>query len=331
MAVIRIVIPCRNADKTIEQSLSAIHRSTDIDFEVIVVDDGENTALPLLQKRFQFAIKKTKGCAGAGVARNLGAKGFNGPVLVFIDADVELGQPTTLSLLIEPLCKGQADASVGNYSGVSRPTFAATYKHRYLAYTYGRKIGKLENTFWTALCAVNRERFDALGGFRECHDGAGPEDVEFGIELSKRGSRVMAVPEAQAHHLASLTVRGLLSNDLRKGSEDVCIHWKQRIPLTDNRHVEVSDMLAVFLASLFLLLLCLQFVVGVLPVALCAGAYLFVRRTLFRMAFGGEGVRFLAQSIVMSFCLDVVRALAVVYGTYLWRNDLARGRQKPSL
>ena len=326
-ASIRIVIPCRNADGTIESCLSAISQSEGIDFEVVIVDDGENTTLTELKEKYRCAVVRSGGGVGAGAARNLGAAGFAGDILVFVDADVEVLKPNTIAILTEPVKSGAAHASVGRYSGSSRGNLFATYKHRYLAYTYGSKIGELTNTFWTALCAVNRLWFETLGGFKECYTGAGPEDIEFGIELTKQGGTLAAVPEAQAHHLAPLDFLGLLANDLRKGTEDIYVHWMRRVPLTNNRHVALADIVAVALAYMLSLLLVVHGLVGSLPVLVCGGLYISFRLKLLRKAFTGHGPVFFLQAMGLTFLLDIVRGMAVIAGTTLWGIRALRGDQ----
>lgn len=322
---VRIVIPCKSADSTLGPCLRAVCRTRGVDIHTVVVDDGGNSSLHDLQKKYGFALVSSAGGVGAGAARNLGARGFAGDVLVFVDADVELVSPDTVTTLIEPIVKGDAEATVGCYSAASRSDFFSSYKQLYLAYTYGTRTGKLKNTFWTGLCAVNREWFEHLGGFKECYAGAGPEDIEFGITLTKKGGRIVAVPEARGTHLAQMDFLGVIENDLRKGSEDVYVHWSRKIPLTNNRHVEPADIASVAFASALASCLFFSPLIGILPSAICAGLYLIFRKRLLLNAFWGQGIVFFLQSSALSFILDLVRACAIVVGTALWMLDLMSG------
>ena len=322
---VRIVIPCKSADSTIEPCLQAISRTRGIDTHTVVVDDGNNSRLRYLQKKYGFALVTSGGGRGAGAARNLGAMGFAGDVLVFVDADVELTFPDTIAKLVEPIVRGEAEATVGCYSASCRNNFFSSYKHLYLAYTYGTRTGKLKNTFWTGLCAVNRAWFEDLGAFKECYAGAGPEDIEFGITLTGKGGRIVAVPEARGTHLTQMGCRGIVSNDLRKGSEDVYVHWSRKIPLTNNRHVETADIFAVAFASCLASCAILYPLIGILPSTACAGAYLVFRKKLLVNAFWGRGIGFFLQSAALGFILDLVRACAIVAGTVFWILDSASG------
>ena len=329
---IRVVIPCKEADATIERCLCALVQTCGSDIQVVVVDDGGNSVLDIMERRFPFSRIASVGETGAGASRNLGARGFTGEVLVFVDADVQVTSPDTIATLIAPITGGKADATMGCYASSRRNNLFETYKHAYLAYTYGNKTGELKNTFWTGLCAVKREWFASLGGFKECYAGAGPEDIEFGVTLTRNGGRIRAVPEAQGTHLASLSFTGLIANDLRKGSEDVYIHWSRKIPLTNNRHVETADILAVASGTLLMFCMPLSFLIGSVPMILFAALYLIFRRKLLLKAFWRMGNLFFVGAILLTFILDLVRACAIVIGTCLWGIDRATGgKRRPFL
>jgi cellulose synthase/poly-beta-1,6-N-acetylglucosamine synthase-like glycosyltransferase len=324
-ATVRIVVPCKNADATIESCLRALYQSRGIERHVLVVDDGGNSVLNGLQAKYSFDLVASPGETGAGAARNLGVRGFRGNVVVFVDADIEVTSLVTIATLVAPIVRGEAEATVGCYSSARRNNFFETYKHLYLAYTYSKTAGELKNTFWTGLCAVNRVWFEALQGFKECYAGAGPEDIEFGVAMTKRGGRIHPVSEAQGTHLASMSFKGLVWNDLRKGSEDIYVHWSRKIPLTNNRHVETADILAVAFASLSMFCLLLIPLVGNMPAILCGLFYLAFRRKLLVNAFWGEGILPFFGSVLLSFVLDLVRACAVLAGTFLWGCERVTG------
>lgn len=313
---IRVIIPCRGADRTIETCVAAAFASTGARFEVLVVDDGGNRSLLELQNRFGFALRSTSGGTGAGAARNVGATGFDGDVLVFIDADVVV-EPDAIRRLVAPILDGEAEATVGRYShSVAGLSVAEAYKQLYIAHTYGKRTGYLTDTFWTAIGAVRCADFMAIGGFERIYRGAGPEDIELGMRLTQNGSRVLAVASACGRHLSTLTIPQLFANDLRKGTEDIYVHWMKRVPLTHNRHVGCADIAAVFLASAVALLavLCCVFSIEWQTVAM-AIVYLFARRDLLYDGYWRHsGTMFLA-AVPLTYCLDLVRGVAVIAGS----------------
>jgi cellulose synthase/poly-beta-1,6-N-acetylglucosamine synthase-like glycosyltransferase len=330
MPPVRIVIPCREADGVVERCIAAATGQSAELAEVIVVDDGGNTVLNTLQAKYPFEIRITDGGIGAGAARNAGAQGFRGTALVFVDADVEVAGSDTLMSLVSPILNHNAEATVGRYAHASAGSLSATYKQLYLAYTYGKKSGDLHNTFWSALCAVDREWFGRLGGFPECYRGAGPEDIEFGIVLSRRGGRIEAIPAAEGIHHRQMTFMMLVVNDFRKGCEDVYVHLTRRVPLTENRHVEPLDIVAVALAGGLLLGgFCLP-VIGAVPLLGLMPCYVLSRYRLLRGAFTGFGSWFLLKASVITFVLDLVRGAAVSGGMLLWLVEImSKGRMKP--
>ena len=304
----RVVIPCRNSDRTIGACLEALFASRNIDFEVVVVDDGGNATLQSLQDRYRFTLRSTGGGKGAGAARNAGAAGYEDGILIFLDADVIL-EAEALEKLVAPIRNGAAEATVGAYStDVGERTTAEAYKQLYLAHRYSKRDGYLSDTFWTAIGAVRVAAFRSAGKFPEAWPWAGPEDVELGIALCRNGARILAVPQARGRHLAAMSVAGLLWNDLRKGTEDIYVHWTRAVPLTHNRHASTRDILAVGLsvaASTLALL-------GRRPAAAATvAAYFIVRRDLLA-AFRG---RTFAAAVPLTFLLDLTRAAAVVAGT----------------
>jgi glycosyltransferase involved in cell wall biosynthesis len=322
---VRVVIPCRDADEFLGACLAAINGSKGLEFEVVVVDDGGNSCEALAGDAAGWNVVRSAGGSGAGSARNLGAKGFAGTTLVFIDADVELAHPDALAQLVESITRQRAEATVGCYHPGGGRTLSESYKNRYLAYMYGPAKRGLRNSFWTALCAVNREWYEAAGGFNESYAGAGPEDIEFGMALTRRGGRIRSVPEAVGYHHARMNLRGLVWNDLRKGSEDIYVHLRRKVSLTDNRHVRGRDVCSVVVACLLLLLFPLWSLSGGMTAALGVVSYLALRRPLLLGAFRGEGPVFLILATLLTFILDVVRACAVIGGTLLRGIELLSG------
>jgi glycosyltransferase involved in cell wall biosynthesis len=326
---IRVVIPCYDADATIEKCISSVLDSNGIDFELIIVDDGENNKIPDLKNKYPIKVIKTEGRAGAGKARNSGAYGFNGSYVIFIDSDVQI-YPDTLAALMKPLKDKLAEATVGSYSKITCKSFYQTYKHNYISYRYSGKQGYISNSFWSAICAIDYETFKAVKGFEESFFGAGPEDIDLGIKFSKAGARILSVPGAGGIHLADYTFAGLIKNDLRKGSEDIYIHLTRKIALRYNRHVARTDIISVFLACSLPLLLILHNLTGIVPILINILTYFIMKINFTISAFSGEGYLFMIGSLLLTYVLDVVRGIAVVRGTLLYfLESINPGDYKP--
>jgi glycosyltransferase involved in cell wall biosynthesis len=111
MIKISIVIPTYNEAGSLESCIESLGYQTDVNFEIIVVDDGSTDKtsevlrdLQLTISNFQFFIQKHE---GAGAARNLGAKNAKGKILVFVDADMTFDK-SFLSNLVKPIERGEA-------------------------------------------------------------------------------------------------------------------------------------------------------------------------------------------------------------------------------
>jgi glycosyltransferase involved in cell wall biosynthesis len=327
--MIRVIVPCYKSDSTIERCISSIFESKGIDFEVYVVDDGNNNLLSALTNTYPIKVISTSGQEGAGRARNSGTQGFNGKAVVFIDSDVQIYKET-IAYLIKPIIENLAEATVGSYSRQRSLNFYNDYKSFYLANIYNTKGSYLRNSYWSAICAMDFKTFTKLKGFKECYSGAGPEDIDAGVELTAIGARILSVPEAVGKHLSSLGFIGLLKNDLRKGSEDIYIHLARKVSITNNRHVSKADITAVFLACCIPLLLLLHNYIGFNPALICFILYVIARLEFNKSAFGGEDVFFLSRSCLLTYIMDVVRGFAVMSGTMLFILEfLSSGRYKP--
>jgi glycosyltransferase involved in cell wall biosynthesis len=326
---IRVIVPCYNSDLTIEKCISSVFRSKGIDFEVYVVDDGNNNRLAALKNEYPIKIISTSGQEGAGRARNIGTQGFDGQAVVFIDSDVQIYEETIASL-VRPLAEDLSDATVGIYSRQRSLNFYDDYKNFYLFNKYYTENRFLNNTFWSAICAMDFKTYTKLKGFKECYSGAGPEDIETGIELSHQGARILSVHQAMGKHLSSFNFLKLLKNDLRKGSEDIYIHLTRKVSIACNRHVSKADIIGVFLAWCIPLLFLLQSYFGFIPLLICFLLYVFARMNFIKSSFGGEDFLFLLKSCLLTYFSDLIKGLAVIRGTLQFiMENLSAGRYKP--
>ena len=326
----RIVIPAYRATDTIRDCVCAVLNSTmSQDCEIVVVDDGENGGLATLLADLPVAIVPSFS-GSAATARNRGAGNCTVPWLVFLDADV-IVEASCLEQLLEPLRRGDADASVGNYSrDVGGLSFGGRYKQLYIACMNERRRPML-NTFWTAIGAVNTRAFAALGGFDTGFKGANGEDADLGARLAAQGFRILPVPSARGQHCHSLTLRQLFANDWRKGM-GAMLHYRQCDgALSDNCHATLRDKLSVGMAILLPALLATLPIGGEDARALALGTgswallYLAARRDVF-LSFWSSGLRFAAAALPLMFALDWVRGACVV-GSLLSQPVAARTRE----
>lgn len=320
---VRLVIPAFRACATIRDVVTAVLHSQHCSaLEVVVVDDGCNGDLPELLRDLPVQILDSGRTGSAAAARNRGAAGFEGQSLVFIDADVVV-DPYCIARLLEPLQKGLAEATVGNYSkNVAGTTFASRYKQLYISRIYERRSGYIQSDYWSAACAIHTRVFRKLNGFDEQFRGACGEDVELGQRMTRAGHRILAVPDAIGDHRNVLSPLQLIRNDWRKGLMTMRTHLHFDGSIVDNRHSTARDVRSVVLAvaALMMAVLSAGFPYSVVVTAPFLAAvlalYLVSRADLLRV-FASQGARFVVKACAVMYLLDLVRFACVVAALWL--------------
>lgn len=156
----------------------------------------------------------------SGRARNVGVARTAGDILVFIDDDAVLGDEHALANLAGPL---QEDPTIG-VTGASKliPPDSSWFQ-RWVA----REVPRIEHPIveepletnpdpergyycevTTTCCAMRREVFEEAGEFSE--ELVRGVDTEFFVRLSRRGYRIMLVPNTWVWHPAPPTPCALL-------------------------------------------------------------------------------------------------------------------------
>ena len=122
MPHISIVIPAKNEEGYIDDCLKSIESQTFKDYEIIIVDGGDDRTMEIARKYgAKVIIEKRKGPA---TARNIGAKHAKGEILIFADADVRFEQNFLMKIerkfnrdIGGAICKSCAyDAKTGKYN-----------------------------------------------------------------------------------------------------------------------------------------------------------------------------------------------------------------------
>lgn len=192
------IVPATNAPPTLAACVAAIEAADDAPEELIVVD---HASLP-----------------GPAAARNEGAARATGDVLVFIDADV-LVHPDVFTRTRSVFATAHVDAVFGSYDDApSAPGVVSTFRNLLHHYVHQTSAGEAA-TFWAGLGAVRKEAFEAVGGFDagRFHEPS-LEDVELGMRLAARGSRIRLDPSIQGTHLKAWTLPEMLRTDFgRRG------------------------------------------------------------------------------------------------------------------
>jgi GT2 family glycosyltransferase len=187
------IVPATNAPPTLEACVDAIRAADEAPEELIVVEEG----------------------GGPADARNRGAAGASGEVLVFVDADV-VAHADAFARIRRAFEADQSLAALfGSYD--DRPADPGTVSaFRNLLHHHVHHEGAgAATTFWAGLGAVRRDVFRAAGGFdAERYPVPSVEDIDLGARLAAAGWRIELDPSVQGTHLKAWSLGSMVESDL---------------------------------------------------------------------------------------------------------------------
>ena len=227
-----VVVPVRDGAAFLDRSLAALAAS-DLPrsaWELIVVDDGSRDDSLAVAERYADRVLRQATPSGPPAARNLGAAAARAPVVVFVDADVEV-HADALRKVRDALADGSGLSAVfGAYDlSPAAPGLVSQYRNLLHSYVHRRDAGPAI-TFWTGLGGIRREVLEAAGGF---DPGERLDDVELGYRLSGAGHRILLDPSITGSHLKRWTLWNLATTDvLYRGVPWVRLLVQGRQPLT---------------------------------------------------------------------------------------------------
>lgn len=219
MLSVSIVVPIKNAERTLPVCLQALGRLNPAPMEILLIDNGSRDGSLALQEAFAKATRVSEVRAlreprpGAGTARNAGIRAARGDVIVMTDADCE-PEAGWLSHLLEPLGDPQVGAVAGRV--VAAPA-ASTVELFSALYTLRSSDQPARYDHWTpweggfptANFAIRRDLAKKLRGFDEAVTIYG-EDYDLCARLYKLGAVIAYVPAARVAHHHRTTLHGLL-------------------------------------------------------------------------------------------------------------------------
>lgn len=196
-----MLLPARDAARTVRAAASSILRQTLRDLTLVAVDDGSTDATPELLHRLAERDPRVvivRG-PGEGIARALG-RGLarcDAPWIARMDAD-DLAHPARLAVQLEAL---EADPSLAAIGAQVR-----LFPRRAIRPGMARYVGWLNGLTSKALvdrdlfveaplvhpaAVIRRDALEAVGGWR---DGPFPEDYDLWLRLAEAGGALSNVP-----------------------------------------------------------------------------------------------------------------------------------------
>lgn len=191
-----------------------------------------------------LVVQRQPAGAGPAAARNLGSAGATAEVLVFVDSDVEVDAEALARIERHFGADPGLVAVFGAYDDdPADPGFVSHYRNLLHHHVHDGAAGEAE-TFWAGLGAVRRDSFEASGGFdAETYPQPSVEDIELGMRLRRRGSRILLDPQIRGRHLKRWTVASMVRTDfgrrgvpwtrllLREGSGNTALNlgWRRRL------------------------------------------------------------------------------------------------------
>lgn len=161
---ISVIIPCYNAEKTIEACLRSIFSQSKSVNEIIVIDDGSDDAsISIINKIFKNSnlnincILKAQKNAGPSIARNKGAMLATSNHVAFLDSDDEWFQDHIL--ISKQFLENNDDYKM----------VATKYSSGYVKFSGAVLFEQLllKNYFLTPCVILNKDCFCKSGGFNE--------------------------------------------------------------------------------------------------------------------------------------------------------------------
>lgn len=147
-----IIIPCYNEEKTINEILTRVEKLTNIEKQIIVIDDFSSDNSKSLIQNFQFKSQNKlifhDQNKGKGACIKSSKKFIEGDIIIIQDADLEYS-PENYFDLIEPIIQNRSNVVYGS---------RVLGKKKYLNNEYSKKylvIGNYLLTFFSNL--VNKQ------------------------------------------------------------------------------------------------------------------------------------------------------------------------------
>jgi glycosyltransferase involved in cell wall biosynthesis len=199
---ISVLLPCFNAEETIENALDSIVKQSFEDFEIIAIDDGSSDSTPEILRKWSEQDRRirliTQSHRGIIPALNSGVRESGGAFIARMDAD-DLSHPQRFAKQMEFLEHNPEIAVVSCLvEGYPPDRIQEGYKLYYLwlnSLVSSEQIAReiyIESPLAHPSVMIRRRSLEKAGGYQE---HGWPEDYDLWLRLHLAGEHFAKVPE----------------------------------------------------------------------------------------------------------------------------------------
>lgn len=323
-----VIVPVFNGEEYLGRCLESLRASEVAPLEILVVDDGSTDRSGTVARATGIRVIETGARFGPAYARNRGAAAAAGDILVFIDADVAVGQDSLGKILAAFASAPDLHALMGSYdSNPAERSMISLYKNLFHHYVHQHSRQRTL-TFWAGCGAIRRMTYLKLGGMNEAYDRPSIEDIELGYRLYQAGFRCELHKDVQATHLKRWTLRTLIRTDLFSRAVPWTVLMLRFKLYPDDLNFSYVQKVSTLLA---LALPCAIAAAVAIPPALVGalgitGAFVLLNRDLYRFFYERGGVRLAAAAVPLHLLYSIYCALGFGIGLLRYLRGRLSGR-----
>jgi glycosyltransferase involved in cell wall biosynthesis len=236
LALLSVIIPCRNAEGYVGRQLDALaSQETSFPWELILVDNGSTDRSVQIAEtyadRIQLRVVSAPDRANQAYARNVGAKAACAEKLVFIDADDEVAPRFLASMF----------ATLGEHDFVASPREVDALNPAWIRDAHDvpeSAYGAFSPFAFGSAMGLSRRVFESVGG---CPEEYAPcEDMALSYRLRRAGVALVFLPEPLHHYRFRKSIRGLFSQTRVWGYREALVYRDFREPLVPSRSASLA-------------------------------------------------------------------------------------------
>lgn len=208
---ISLIVPVFNRPDEVKELLQSLTQQEDKNFELLIIEDGSTESCSSIcanyahQLNLHYFFKEN---TGPGLSRNYGVERANGDFYIFLDSDCVI--PSQYIKVVRKFLTrnnidafGGPDAADENFSVLQK---AINYAMTSFFTTGGIRGGseQLEKFHPRSFnMGITKEVYNQTGGFqpiRFAYSKAAGEDLDFSIQVLKKGFKTALISEAFVYH-----------------------------------------------------------------------------------------------------------------------------------